>query len=40
MVIELIDEAINGGARQDKACELVGIASRTYQRWQHTDLQD
>ena len=29
----LIDEAVQNGARQLLACELVGIASRTYQRW-------
>ena len=29
----LIDEAVQNGARQKQACELVGIASRTYQRW-------
>ncbi|MCK5354358.1 MAG: IS3 family transposase, partial [Methyloprofundus sp.] len=29
----LIDEAVQNGARQKSACELVGIASRTYQRW-------
>ena len=40
MAIALIDEAMDAGARQEKACEIVGIASRTYQRWQHTGLQD
>jgi len=29
----LIDEAVQSGARQQLACELVGITSRTYQRW-------
>jgi transposase InsO family protein len=29
----LINEAVQNGARQHLACELVGIASRTYQRW-------
>jgi transposase InsO family protein len=29
----LIDEAVQNGARQQLACELVGIAPRTYQRW-------
>ena len=29
----LIDEAVRDGARQQLACELVGISSRTYQRW-------
>jgi len=29
----LIDEAIQNGAKQQLACELVGISARTYQRW-------
>jgi len=29
----LIEEAIENGAKQKLACELVGISSRTYQRW-------
>jgi transposase InsO family protein len=29
----LIEEAIKNGAKQKLACELVGISSRTYQRW-------
>lgn len=29
-----IDEAVANGARQQRACELVGINARTYQRWQ------
>ena len=28
-----IEEAIENGARQKLACELVGITDRTYQRW-------
>ena len=30
---DLIDEAVQQGARQKLACELVGISARTYQRW-------
>ena len=33
----LIDEAIHNGARQRLACELVGIAARTYQRWNQNE---
>ena len=29
----LIEEAIENGAKQKLACQLVGISSRTYQRW-------
>ncbi len=31
--VELIDEAMAQGARQEKACALLGISVRTYQRW-------
>ncbi len=33
LVVELIDEAVGSGARQTSACELLGISTRTYQRW-------
>lgn len=32
-VLSLVQEAVHQGARQEKACEVVGIGSRTYQRW-------
>ena len=32
-VIALIDEACTNGARQQKACEVVGISARSLQRW-------
>ena len=31
--VELIDEAVAAGARQCKACEILEISMRTYQRW-------
>ena len=31
--VTLINQAIDQGARQFKACEEMGISSRTYQRW-------
>jgi transposase InsO family protein len=31
--VELIDEAVMAGARQHKACAILEISSRTYQRW-------
>lgn len=41
MAMELIDQAIRDGARQRKACELVGITSRTLRRWRKADaLED
>ncbi len=35
--IELIDEAVNSGARRPKACEELGINDRTYRRWNSGD---
>lgn len=31
--LEWVNEAVEGGARQDKACELLGITERTLRRW-------
>jgi putative transposase len=31
--IELINEAVQSGARLEKACEVLGIHDRTYKRW-------
>ena len=31
---------MHAGELKEKACEVIGITSRTYQRWQHTGLQD
>jgi putative transposase len=33
VTITLIDEAVAAGARIDKACEVVGISTRTLERW-------
>ena len=32
-VVNLIQEAIQSGARQQQACEVLELSSRTYQRW-------
>lgn len=41
MAIALIDEAVVAGARQHKACEVLGITVRTLHRWRRADsLQD
>jgi transposase InsO family protein len=34
----LIEGAIENGAKQKLACELVGISSRTYQRWNQGEI--
>lgn len=35
--VELIKVALKSGASQKKACELLGISNRTYQRWQRPE---
>jgi len=39
-VMQLIEEARAAGARQSKACELIGISAKTLQRWQQSTNQD
>lgn len=33
-VLALVAEAVEQGARQHTACEMVGVAERTLQQWQ------
>lgn len=41
MAITLINEAVHTGARQTKACEVIGITCRTLRRWRSVhDLTD
>lgn len=39
-VLALIDEALAAGARLAKACEVLGVAVRTVQRWRRDGLED
>ena len=32
--VELVGEAMNNGARKDKACDILGISVRTLERWE------
>ncbi len=32
-IIALIQQAQQSGARQSKACEVIGISAKTFQRW-------
>ena len=32
-IITLITEACNSGATQENACNIIGISSKTFQRW-------
>jgi len=36
-VLALVAEAVAQGARQHTACEMVGVAERTLQRWQRPE---
>lgn len=40
MAMKSITEAMSKGARQEQACEVVGITSRTLQHWRLTGLSD
>lgn len=33
-IISLVQEAMNSGARQDRACTVISLSERTLQRWQ------
>lgn len=37
MILALVEEAVAAGASEDKACELLGLASRTLARWRAGD---
>ena len=39
-ILEFIQEAVASGARQHKACQLIGISAKTYQRWIDPDKRD
>jgi len=40
-IITLINKARESGARQSKACEVIGISAKTFQRWSRPDnVQD
>jgi putative transposase len=34
----LVEEAVAGGARHSKACEVIGLPARTLQRWVHSPV--
>lgn len=38
-MIELITEACDSGARQSKACDIIGISAKTFQRWSQSVVQ-
>lgn len=38
-VLELVDQAITAGARQERACRAISLSARTLQRWQRDPSQ-
>ena len=40
LILGLVDEATAGGARQDLACEALGVQARTMQRWRGIGIGD
>lgn len=40
MILGLVDQAVREGARQEKACALLGLDSRTLQRWRNQGVGD
>lgn len=40
MILALIDEVVAGGARLERACEVLGLTERTVQRWREADTGD
>jgi len=40
MILGLVDEAVESGARQKPACDLLGLSIRTVERWRAQDTGD
>ena len=40
MILAMIDKAVDAGARREQACEVVGLADRTVERWREADVGD
>ena len=38
MILGLIDEAVTAGARQSKACDVIGLSLRTLERWREQGI--
>ena len=38
MIVSLVEEAMAGGAREERACEVIGIEPRTLQRWRRQSI--
>lgn len=40
MILELIDEAVAGGARLQKAAAIVGLSARSVIRWRQSEVKE
>jgi transposase InsO family protein len=40
VILGMIEEAVGAGARRERACDVVGLADRTMQRWREADVGD
>jgi putative transposase len=40
VILGMIEEAVGAGARRERACDVVGLADRTVQRWREADVGD
>ena len=40
MILGLVDEAVEAGARKKPVCELLGLSDRTVERWRAQDTGD
>lgn len=40
MILDMIDTAVDAGARRAQACQVVGLADRTVERWREADVGD
>jgi len=40
MITTLVNEAVAEGARQHRACAMMGLSARTLQRWQQDEGSD
>jgi putative transposase len=40
VIVGLVDDAVVGGARRERACIQVGLAARSMQRWRRADVGD
>jgi transposase InsO family protein len=40
MILAMVNVAVDAGARREQACEVVGLAARTMERWREADVGD